>query len=124
MPKEKLTPAIHNKRRGLLLKTAFLHNEDAHPHVAATTIDTSQNLKFEVLPHPPYSPDLALCDFHASSPLTEALCGCRFGSREEAKEAVHTWIREQSKTFFSDRIRKLVDCYKKCVELQGHDFEK
>jgi len=30
-----------------------------------------------------------------------------------------TWIREQPKTFFSDGIWKLVDCYKSSVEVPG-----
>ena len=33
------------------------------------------------------------------------------------------WIREQPKTFFSDGIRNVVDCYKN-VELQGDYAEK
>jgi hypothetical protein len=54
----------------------------------------------------------------------EALLGRQFGRDEEVKEAVHTWIREQPKPCFSDRIRKLVDRYKKCVELLGDYVEK
>jgi len=44
-------------------------------------------------------------------------CGRGFGIDEEVKEAVHTWIRQQSKTF-SDGIRKLVDGKQRRVELQ------
>ena len=33
--------------------------------VAAATIETIRNLKFEVLLRPPYSPNLTPCDFHA-----------------------------------------------------------
>jgi len=35
------------------------------------------------------------------------------------KEVVRLWFREQHKTFFSDGIRKLVDCLKNFVELPG-----
>jgi hypothetical protein len=34
------------------------------------------------------------------------------------------WIQEQTKTFYSDRIRKLVDYYKKGVNLLGDYTEK
>jgi hypothetical protein len=85
----------------------------------AATIEIIQNLKFEVLSHPPCSPDLALCNFHTLAPLKEALRGCQFGSDEEVKEGMHTWIHEQPKMFFSNGIRKLVNSYRKCVELQG-----
>jgi len=77
-----------------------------------TAIQTIQNFKFEVLPHPPCSPDLALCHFYALGPLKEALCGCWFGSGE-VKLALHTWIWKQPKTCFSDEIRQLMDCKKK-----------
>ena len=43
----------------------------------------------------------------------------RFASVEKVIEAVHTRIREQPKTCFSDGIRKLVDGYKTYVELEG-----
>jgi len=56
--------------------------------------------------------------------LTETLCGCQFGSDCEVNEMVHKSIREQPKTFFSDWIRKLVDCWQKCMELQGDYVEK
>lgn len=119
MLRDRPKPAICNKRRGLLSKTAFLHHDNARPCVTVTTAETIRNFKFEVLSHPPYSPDLIPCDFHALSPLREALRCQWFGCDEEVKEAIRTWIREQPKTFFSDGIRKLSDCYKSFVELPG-----
>jgi hypothetical protein len=47
----------------------------------------------------------------------EALWG--FTSDEEVMEVVHTWLREQLKSFFSAGIQKLVDWYNKCIVLQG-----
>jgi len=72
MLKAKLKPAIHHKRRRLLSKTAFLHHDTASLCVTVTTLETIQNLKFEVLPHPPYSSDLIPSNFHAFGPLREA----------------------------------------------------
>jgi len=37
---------------------------NARPHTAPATLDALVTLKFEVLTHPPYSPDLAPSDFH------------------------------------------------------------
>jgi histone-lysine N-methyltransferase SETMAR len=90
MLKDKLKPAICHRRRGLLSNTAFLHHDNACSYVAVTKVETIQNLKFEVLPHPPYSPDLMLNAFHAFGPLTEALHGRWFGSDETVKEVMCT----------------------------------
>jgi histone-lysine N-methyltransferase SETMAR len=64
MLKDKLKPAICSKWRGLLSKTLFLHPDSARPHATAATIEAIQKLNFKLLPHPPYSPDLAPNDKH------------------------------------------------------------
>ena len=49
---------------GLLSKSAvFLHN-NARTYTAAQTAETRRKFKFEVMAHPPYSPDLAPSDYH------------------------------------------------------------
>jgi histone-lysine N-methyltransferase SETMAR len=75
---DELKPAVHNKRE-LPSKTVLLHHDIARLHTATTTIQTIQNLEFKILPHPPYSPDLTACNFHAFSPLRKALHGYWFG---------------------------------------------
>jgi hypothetical protein len=92
-----------------------LHHDIAGPHAAATTIQTIQNLEFTVLPHPPYCSDLTPCNFHAFSPLKKVLHSRWFGSDEEVKAEVYTWIQEQLKTCSSTGTRKFVDKYKQCV---------
>jgi histone-lysine N-methyltransferase SETMAR len=62
--KDKLKPAIHSKQRGMLSKAVLLHHDNARPYAAAATIETIQKLNFELLPHPPYSPDMARSDYH------------------------------------------------------------
>ena len=92
-------------------KKVLLHHDNARPHTwtAAATVETVRQLGFELLQHPPYSPDLAPSNYHIFDPLKEALCRRRFTSDEEVKEAVHTWLRKQLKSFFYAGIQKLVE---------------
>jgi hypothetical protein len=59
--------ANRNKRKRAQISVSFLQ-DNACPHVAARNLDTIQKLKWNVLPHLPYSPDLAPSDYHFSAP--------------------------------------------------------
>ena len=120
----KLKPAIRTKRRGLLSNKVLLLHDNARPHTAAQTVETINQLGFEVLEHPAYSPDLAPSDYHIFGPLKDGLRGRRFSTDEDVKEAVHKWLHDQPKTFFLEGIRKLVDRWTKCIEKQGDYIEK
>ncbi|PNF26595.1 hypothetical protein B7P43_G11351 [Cryptotermes secundus] len=43
---------------------SLLQHDNAWPHTAHATVATIQDLHFECLPHPPYTPDLAPSDYH------------------------------------------------------------
>jgi histone-lysine N-methyltransferase SETMAR len=73
--KNHLRPAVKSKRRGLLSTGVLLQHDNARPHTAHSTVVTTQDLSFECLSHPPYSPDLAHSDFHVFGPLKEAMGG-------------------------------------------------
>jgi transposase len=62
--KEKVKPAIGSKRRKRQDSVFFLQ-DNTRPHTAALTVATLLKLKWDVLPHPPYSPDLAPSDYHS-----------------------------------------------------------
>ena len=94
-----------------------------HDNVSPHTAETLRKLKFEVIAHPPYCPDLAPSDYHLFGPLKEALRGRLFTSDQEVNAAVHAWFAAQPKTF-SEGIRKLAQRWTKCVENQGDYVEK
>jgi histone-lysine N-methyltransferase SETMAR len=83
-----LRPAIKSKGRGLLSTGVLLQHDNAWPRTASSTVATIQDLSFECLPHPPYSPDLAPSDFHVFGPLKEEMGGKTFRSDEEVQQAV------------------------------------
>jgi histone-lysine N-methyltransferase SETMAR len=65
---EKVKPAIHSKRRKRKNSVFFLQ-DNACLHSAALMMATPLKLKWDVLPHPPYSPDLAPSDYHLFGPM-------------------------------------------------------
>jgi len=81
-------------------------------------------LKFEVLSHPLYSPDLAPSDFNFFPHLKGDLKGIHFTSDDEVKQAVTSWIKQRTPEFFIDSMPKLVLGWEKCIERQGDYVEK
>jgi hypothetical protein len=53
-----------------------------------------------ILDHPPYSPDLALSDFHLFLHLKKHLAGKKFDDDDEVQEEVMTWFKGQAADFF------------------------
>ena len=101
----------------------MLHDNARH-HTAVHTVDTLRALKFEVLKHPPYSPDLEPSDFHLFGPMKEHLRGQKFSDDNEIMLVVQSWLKTTPKTFFLEDLRKLVDSWTKCVLKQGDYVEK
>ena len=90
---QKLRRAIKNKRRGLLTKGVLFLHDNARPHTAARTVQLLQNFKWEILEHPPYSPDLAPSDYHLFQHLKNWLGSKSFHDDEELKDAVGGWLK-------------------------------
>ena len=62
-------------------------------------------LKWEVLPHPPYSPDVAPSDYHLFRSMEHGLAHQHFRFYEEIKKRIDSWIASKDASFFQDRIR-------------------
>ena len=72
-------------------------------------------MSIKTVPHPPYSPDLAPCDFY----LFPKLRGCRYETIEEMKEAVTKVID----TITQQDFQKLLEWYNKCIAPGGDYLE-
>ena len=68
----------------------------------------------KTLPQPPYSPDLAPCDFW----LFPKLKGCRYKTIEEIKEAVTKVIDTLTQEEFHGVFQNLLERYNKCIEIE------
>ena len=70
--------------------------------------------------HPPYSPDLAPCDFC----LFPKLRGCRYETIEEMKEAMMKVIDTLTQEDFHGAFQKLLEWYNKYIAAGGDYFEE
>ena len=69
--------------------------------------------------HPPYSSNLAPCDFW----LLPKLRGYRYETIEEMKEAVTKVIDTLTQEDFYGAFQKLLERYNKCIAAGGDYFE-
>lgn len=121
---DQLKDAIKEKRPHLQKKKVLFLQDNASSHTAADTIMKLREIHFELLPHPPYSPDLAPSDFFLFPNLKKWLGGKRFSSNEEVINETNAYFEEFDKSYFSDGIKKLESRLTKCIELKGDYVEK
>lgn len=101
----------------------ILQHDNAPSHKAKAVKDTLSALSWEILPHPPYSPDLAPSDYHLFSSMSHALSLQHFTTYEEVKKWVDEWIQSKEERFFWQGIHKLPERWAKCVASNGEYFE-
>ena len=78
----------------------IFHHVNAQPHVAIPVKNYLENCGWEVLPHPPYSSDLALYDYQLFRSMQNALTGIRFTSEQGIKNwLVHSWPPSRCSSF-------------------------
>ncbi|GFX11093.1 histone-lysine N-methyltransferase SETMAR [Trichonephila clavipes] len=83
---KRLRRAIQNKRRGMRTNGVRLLQDNARFHTALVTKSLLKQFKWEVLDHPPYSPELAPSDFDFVRYLKSHLCGKSFHDDDEIKD--------------------------------------
>ncbi|KFM58915.1 Histone-lysine N-methyltransferase SETMAR, partial [Stegodyphus mimosarum] len=119
----KLRRAIQNKRRGMLSKGIVLLHDNARPHTAGVTQSLIRHFHREQLDHPPYSPDLAPSDYHSFLYMKREFGGKRFGSDDDTKNAVESWLSKLAGSFFDDG-KNASQAHKKLCAVYGDEALK
>ena len=95
------------------------HQDNAPVHNSILVTDYLTKVGFKTVDHPPYSQDLAACDFW----LFLKLRGCRYVTTEEMKETVTKVIDTLTQEDFHGAFQKLFELYNKCISAGGDYLE-
>ena len=79
--------------------------------------------KVKVLNHPPYSPDLSLCEFFLLSRLKKMLSGNKYTSRSSLGSTIYQCLQQIPKEGLFICFRDWVKRLQKCVSVKGEYFE-
>jgi len=94
------------------------------PTKSVLAVGKLRDLHYELLEHPPYSPDLAPSDFCLFPKPKLFLAGQRFSSNQEAIAAVEVYFADLTKNHYRDGIMALEHRWNKCISRKGDYVEK
>ncbi len=116
--------ALEEERPSGGLRGILLHHDNAPAHTAAKTMDFLHDTGVQLIPHPPYSPDLAPADYFLFPEAKKELRGKRFKSAELAVAAFNEVLNVISKNAFQDCFDRWFWRMNECISAKGDYFEK
>ena len=103
---DQLKAALDEKRPELVnRKCIIFHQHNTRPHVSLMTRQKLLQLGWEVLIHPPYSPDIASSDFHLFWSLQNSFNGKNFTFLEDCKRHLEQFSAQKDDKFWEDGIK-------------------
>ena len=121
---DKIHPEIKERRRGLISAGVILHHDNASAHKSYYVLSTIHNLRYELLRHPPYSPDLVPSDYYLFPLLKNYLKERRYEDRSALDSSIYQCLNGASKDVFTAAIQQLPERWRKCISVDGRNFEK
>ena len=120
---DQLSNIIVEKRPHLAKKKVLVHHDNAPPHRSVISAAKIYQLRYELLPHPSYSPDLAPSDFFLFPNFKRWLSGKRFNTNGEVIAETTAYFEGLEKSYFSEGIKKLEGRWNRCILLKGDYVE-
>ena len=106
--------AVHMKKTKIIF-----HQDNAPCHKSMKTMAKLSELGYELLPHPPYSTDLAPSDYWLFAHLKKKLQGKKFGSNKKEIAEIEAYFDAKDKSFYKHGIEKLEKRWNDCLALEG-----
>jgi len=102
----RLGESFRTKRPGIWPDKWILHHDNAPAHDALRFREFLAKNSITKMDNPPYSPDLAPCDFWLFQKLKNALKGQRFSDLSDIQRNVKTLLRSILENDFQDCFRQ------------------
>ena len=100
-----------------------VHHGNAPAHNALSIRQFLAERQITTLEHPPYSPDLAPCDFWLFPKVKSVLKGSHFEGVEDIQEHVTSPLRTIKKEEFLGCFEAWKNIIQKCINFEGEYFE-
>ena len=104
-------------------QTWLLHHDNAPAHNAVPTQQFLSANKIPVIQHPPYTPDLAPCDFFLFPKMKFKLKGRRFDTIEDIKAETQKVLDTLTEKTFQDAFQKWSRRWDRRLRAGGNYFE-
>jgi histone-lysine N-methyltransferase SETMAR len=102
----------------------WFQHDNAPVHTCRVAQAKLQNAGYVVIPHLPYSPDLAPSDYCLFTELKKRLRGHHFVYGTDLKEAVNDVFSSLTPSFYQGAFGALPVRWQKCIDAEGNWFEK
>ena len=101
----------------------MLHHDNASPHKARLTQTYLDENGIHLMEHPPYSPDLAPCDFWLFPKIKSKIAGRPFSRIQDLAKAVHSEMRTIPTLEYRQCFEKWRMRMQRCIDVEGSYFE-
>ena len=117
---DRLNAALMQKRPSLINRGRIVfHQDNARPHTSLVTRQKLRELGWEVLLHPPYSPDLAPSDYHLFLSMANELGSRKLATRESCENWLSEFFDNREASFYKRGIMKLASRWELVIEQNG-----
>ena len=116
---QKLRRKMHVNRPDLLENGVLILHDNAWPHLGKDVCELLDRYSWEVLPHPPYSPDMSPPDFDLLPKLKINMRGVRFSMLEDLSASVTWCVRQLNCSTDLTGITVLPKCWDAVIQQKG-----
>ncbi len=101
----------------------LLHHDNASLHTSVLTLALIGSSGIDMVPHPPYSPNLAPCDFFLFPHLKSELRGHKHRNLVDLRTAISRTLEHIPVQDYAGAINSLPVRWMKCLKAKGEYFE-
>ena len=120
----KIFQAWYLRRPRMGVWSLLLHHDNASMHTAAVTLDFVAAYDAQLVIRPPYSPELAPCDWFLFYSVKWQLKGKQFQNAKDALAFIEGVILDVPQSMWSGVIDNWFERMAMCVQAEGSFFEK
>jgi len=116
---QKLRRKMHANRPGLLENGVLILHDNTRPNLGKDVRELLDGYSWEVLPHPPYNPDMSPPDFVLFPKLKINMRGVRFSMLEGLSASITRRVRQLNCSRDLTGIMDLPKCWDAVIRQKG-----